>query len=505
MDSNILLVEDDSHLRVLQEIALRKAGFRVTSCENYASAMEQIDRQVFAVAIIDLELPDQNGLGLIEFLNKRYPTTRILICSAETRFQNVVRAIELQVFAYVEKTKGLLELVNQVNRAWASYLSDRWAQTQRNSLLQLNLLDAMDEFALAIDPLHRIIFANKATKQWLGQSEHEWMGANVSKVISLESVVEHGSRKLRIEILRSLANFDLWLGVVRMRCLRSSTNIEVLVDLRLKSFRDSEGVLIGHIAIATNVEGLFRLQTKVAQQKEALFRAQSLAVAERIADSLSHEINQPLSAISNYLGGLQLDLDADRIDAVEIRETIELLQKQTARASGILLRLRKFLKREPIPFAEVDLRALAVETLQLFDRECQRLGVVIKTRFPPEPMLCSGDFVQLQQVFSNILNNALESISSSPIKTPPEIVLRFKCETSWIRIDIFDNGPGVPDSMLQSIFEPYVTTKPTGTGLGLSICKEIVASHEGEISASLPRNGGFCITIRLPYATESES
>ncbi|XZE34437.1 ATP-binding protein [Pirellulaceae bacterium SH501] len=504
MESSVLLVEDDSNLRALQEIALRKAGFRVTACENFSAATVQITQKAFAVAVIDLDLPDQNGLGLIESLNKRSPTTRILICSAETRFQNVVRAIELQVFAYVEKTKGLLELVNQVNRAWASYLSDRWAQSQRDSLLQLNLLDAMDEFALAVDPMHRIVFANNAMKQFLGQSESEWMGTNVGRFISLESVVEHASRKLRIEILRSLANFDLWLGIVRMRCLQSSTKNEVLVDLRLKSFRDAKGALIGHIAIASNVEGLFRLQTKVAQQKEALFRAHSLSVAERIADSLSHEINQPLSAISNYLGGLQLDLDANRFDATEIRETIQLLQMQTARASGILLRLRKFLKREPIPFVEVDLRALVEETLQLFDRECQRLGVVIKTRFPTEPSICSGDFVQLQQVFSNILTNALESISSSPTRNRPEIVIRFKCEPPWIRIDIFDNGPGISESLLHSIFEPYVTTKPTGTGLGLSICREIIAAHEGSLSASRPRYGGFCITIRLPCSIESD-
>lgn len=268
-----------------------------------------------------------------------------------------------------------------------------------------------------------------------------------------------------------------------------------------RDFSAAEVNLISAVAnqIATAMDkSLLLEQTRAAYEtlrhtQQQLLQSEKMAAVGQLISGVAHELNNPLTAI---LGYSQL-LRSGEIGAERGGEYLEKLQRQAQRTHHIVQSLLSFARQRKPQRAPVDLRQILEDTLILREYDLRLKKIRVHRDFDPHLPVTSADFNQLQQVFLNILNNAIDAIEETG--NAGEIWIAAKAREGSLRVEFTDSGPGVQNP--HRIFDPFYTTKPVGkgTGLGLSICYGIVKEHGGDIEArnSAPRGATFVITLPL--------
>jgi len=244
-------------------------------------------------------------------------------------------------------------------------------------------------------------------------------------------------------------------------------------------------------------------QHYLAERDQLFLRSRSISVSE-MATTLAHELNQPLGAISNILQGLQMRMDADSGDTDEQRSAIELALQQTQFAASVIARIRDFAEsRQPefIQFNVVDLLNHCVRLLDwVFDEEAVRVvltyknvdgvSAIIDEKHTCDQFLVTADYTMIQQVFTNLLRNACDSIrDTQDQKRLIRIVV--SDSHSGFKIEIKDTGSGLKGADPENIFTPFQTSKKGGMGVGLNICRSFIELHQGKLWVT-PNQGLGC-------------
>ncbi len=225
--------------------------------------------------------------------------------------------------------------------------------------------------------------------------------------------------------------------------------------------------------------------------QEQLLQSEKMAAIGQLISGVAHELNNPLTAILGYSQLLKTE------DFVKGRGTdyLDKLYKQAQRTHHIVQNLLSFARQQKPHRAPVQLNQILEDTLVLREFDMKLHNIVIHREFDRHLPETAGDFHQLEQVFLNLLNNAVDAIQEKG--GSGEIWIRTASEGERLRVEITDSGPGVTNQ--HKIFDPFYTTKPVGkgTGLGLSICYGIVKEHGGEIQVRNvpPRGASFVITL----------
>ncbi|TCQ25852.1 PAS domain-containing sensor histidine kinase [Rhizobium sp. PP-CC-3G-465] len=245
-------------------------------------------------------------------------------------------------------------------------------------------------------------------------------------------------------------------------------------------------------------ESAARLQ-EIQSELARLARVNELG---EMASTLAHELNQPLSAIANYVQGCtRLLRDMDDGIANKMRGALEETARQSLRAGQIIRHLREFVTKGETGKAPQNIRQLIEEAgaLALVGSRERRIRTVFEFESGPEMVLV--DRIQIQQVLTNLMRNAMEAMLD---KEQRELVVRTQSAgPGEIAVSVEDTGPGISDEIASQLFKPFVTTKPSGMGVGLSISKRIVEAHGGLISVSRNVAGGATFRFTLP-TTEKE-
>ncbi|MFD2183046.1 PAS domain S-box protein [Rhodoplanes azumiensis] len=237
-------------------------------------------------------------------------------------------------------------------------------------------------------------------------------------------------------------------------------------------------------------------------QSELLHVSRLTAMGE-MASALAHELNQPLSAIANYLtGSRRLLADPAEDKLVMVREAIDAAVAQSLRAGQIIRRLRDFVaNREPEKRVE-SLKALIEETSALALVGARESGVRVRLLLDPAADRVFVDRVQIQQVLLNLMRNAIEAMEASPqriltVATAPG-------PDRSVMIEVADTGSGIAAEIAGQLFQPFATTKAYGMGIGLSISRTIVEGHDGRIWAEPCPGGGASFRFTLPAVVGEE-
>jgi two-component system NtrC family sensor kinase len=217
-----------------------------------------------------------------------------------------------------------------------------------------------------------------------------------------------------------------------------------------------------------------------------------MAAVGQLISGVAHELNNPLTAI---LGYSQL-LKAEEFSHPRSAGYLDKLYKQTLRTQHIVQNLLSFARQQKPERSTVQVNKILEDTLVLREFDMKHSNIVIQREFDPDLPVIAGDFHQLEQVFLNILNNAVDAIQEKG--GPGEIWIRTRVLGSRVQIEFTDSGPGVSNP--HRIFDPFYTTKPVGkgTGLGLSICYGIIKEHGGEIQVRNTHPQGATFAISLP-------
>ena len=247
--------------------------------------------------------------------------------------------------------------------------------------------------------------------------------------------------------------------------------------------------------LASSFEAESRDRARQLRELEAeLIHVSRLTELGQMVSALSHEVNQPLSAIGTYIGGALRLIRAGDTD--KATDALQRASAQVGRASQVIARIRQFVKKEEGRTAEEDLRATIEEaaSLALLGNED---AVRIELHCAPGARVLI-DRVQIAQVLLNLLRNAVEATQGQPHRAIR--LAAAAADEGMLEVSVADNGPGLSAEIREKLFLPFNTTKAAGMGLGLSICRSIVEGHRGRIWASDATGGGAVFHFSLPDA-----
>jgi two-component system sensor kinase FixL len=222
-----------------------------------------------------------------------------------------------------------------------------------------------------------------------------------------------------------------------------------------------------------------------------------------MASTLAHELNQPLSAITNYLKGSQrlLQGQSDEV-AIRLRGALDKAAGQALRAGQIIRRLREFVLRGDTERQVESIVKLIEEASALALVGVREQGVRVSFRNDPRAELVLADKVQVQQVLINVMRNAVEAMEESQRRELH--IYTSMAEDNMVMISVTDTGTGISDEVAALLFQPFVTTKRHGMGVGLSISRTIIEAHGGRIWIEPNSGGGTVFHLTLPAASTEE-
>ena len=236
------------------------------------------------------------------------------------------------------------------------------------------------------------------------------------------------------------------------------------------------------------------LRRHLEDRERLLFTSRTLSVSE-MASTLAHELNQPIGTVANVLRGLKMRLEAasrepssagsqaaSAASPAALATGVQLALDQALFAGKIISRIRDYTHSKQPRRDTLDLGAVVRDSLALLDWEVRRDAISVHLDIPTQPCRMAGDEVMLQQVFVNLLRNALEAMrSDAPTHRSLQLRLTVERNGREAALTIRDSGCGLPPDAEQRLFAPFQSTKPNGMGIGLNICRSFVELHQGRL------------------------
>lgn len=241
---------------------------------------------------------------------------------------------------------------------------------------------------------------------------------------------------------------------------------------------------------------------RLQELQSELLHVARLSDMGQMASALAHELNQPLTAVSNWILAARRTLKTQVPDApAVIADFMDKAIDQAGRAGEIIRRLRSFIERGETERRGEDINKVIEEAAALAMVDAKEIGVRATFDFAPDVPLVWIDKVQVQQVVVNLVRNAIEAMSESPRRFLS--ISTASVDDAMVEVTIADSGPGLPPDVAARLFQPFTTTKQLGMGLGLSISRSIIDNMGGRLRADPNPEGGLIFRFTLPTVTEN--
>jgi two-component system sensor kinase FixL len=244
-------------------------------------------------------------------------------------------------------------------------------------------------------------------------------------------------------------------------------------------------------------------EARLQELQAELVHMSRLTAMGEMASALAHELNQPLSAIANYMNGSRrlLEESSDERGTI-LRDAVDKAAEQALRAGQIIRRLRDFVARGESERRVEDVKKLVEEASALALVGAKDKGVRVRFQFDPTIDFVLADKVQIQQVLLNLMRNAIEAMEETEKREL--VVSTTSAQDNMVEINVADTGAGIAPEISAQLFQPFVTTKRQGMGVGLSISRTIIEAHGGSIAPRPNPGGGTVFCFTLPAVTKEE-
>ncbi|WP_445206880.1 PAS domain S-box protein [Aminobacter sp. Piv2-1] len=401
------------------------------------------------------------------------------------------------VLLFVAVGVAIAAIGELLHRAWDSIEVTRKALEEREVHLR-SILDTVLDATVVIEGDGTVVSFNAAAVRQFGYKEDEVRGQNIRMLMPEPYRSGHDGY-----IQRYLATGEKRIiGVDRVVVGRRKDGSTFPMKLAVGEMKvDGKTYFTGFIRDLTErEESAARLQ-EIQGELARLARLNELG---EMASTLAHELNQPLSTIANYAQGANRMLrDSPDKAMAYLPEALSEMANQSLRAGQIIRHLREFVMRGETEKAPVDIRTLVEEAGALALMGSKERGVRSIFEFAPGAAMVMADKVQIQQVLTNLMRNAMEAMRDSEtrlltVRTSPG-------EAGEVVVEVSDTGSGISEEVASQLFKPFTTTKPGGMGIGLSISKRIVEAHGGGISMTRNAHGGVTLRFTLPAYEEGAS
>ncbi len=350
---------------------------------------------------------------------------------------------------------------------------------------------------IVIDEAGVIISFSAAAEIMFGFSEHEAIGQNVTILMPEPDKRQHGEYLLRY--LTTGQKRIIGIGRITVGQRRDGSTFPM--ELSVGEARTAHSrVFTGFIRDLTRRQAT---EVRLEEMQAELAHASRVSAMGTMASALAHELNQPLTAVANYVEAardLLADPNAQNVSIV--REALGDAATQAVRAGQIVRRLRDFIARGDTEKRVENLRGLINEANALALIGVAELGIDIRIDIDDRITRVLVDKVQIQQVMVNLIRNAVEALTDAPSRRLT--IAATPIDNHMVQVSVIDTGPGLDAEVESKLFQPFVSTKQTGMGLGLSICQTIVEAHDGTIWLDKPAEGGTAFRFTLAAATAED-
>jgi PAS domain S-box-containing protein len=280
------------------------------------------------------------------------------------------------------------------------------------------------------------------------------------------------------------------------RCRRAADDAYRWCVSSALPLRDQDGRVIKWFGTVVDLHDRKEAQQALQMTQAELARVSRLTTMGELAASIAHEVNQPLTAVTNNSSACLRLLAAGNLQPEVLRRALEEIVADGNRASAVVARIRGFIKKEPAEKNRLDINDVIQEVLTLADRELYENRVQLERQLTKALPLVSADRVQIQQVLLNLIINGIEAMAAVTNR-PRSLCMQSRIDDSGdVLVAVGDSGTGL-SSEAHRLFTPFFTTKANGMGMGLSISRSLVESHGGRLWAepNSPHGAVFCFTL----------
>ena len=532
--TSVLIVDDDRIIREQLGKELKRNFFSTFIAADGETALDLFDREEIDILLIDIRLPDIDGLELLTKVKARKPGCEVIVMTGFGTHDIAIQSLRRGAIDYLEKPIQSEDLNAAIGRA-KEKLSEKEELTYRNVLLVIDddeeILKLMTrtlekegyDVHGASDGTEGLNIIEK-TKVDVIITDIQMKGLNGIEVFQQAKkmyrdiegimVTGHKDQQLAIQAVRAGAidyitkpiNLDDLIFAIQKAIERINLN-------RNRLYRNRELKLTSEIITKMNDE----LEKKITERTETLkstqvqlFQTSKLATLGEMAAGLAHELNQPLAGISLISRHLQKLAERGKLTEEEIRTSLQDVESSVKRMSLIIQHIRTFARQDALKFTEVNIDATLEYALNLLGEQL-RLHEIEVVREPSQDLpKVQGEPYQLEQVWINIISNARDALDEAGRRrsAEPEYQKRLTISVSSegsegspsVSVSFEDNGIGMTAAQKEKIFEPFYTTKEVGksTGLGMSISFGIIENHGGRIAVESEEGRGTTVRVILP-------
>ncbi len=369
------------------------------------------------------------------------------------------------------------------------------------------VLEGLDA-SVSVAPLggDELLFANKTYRLWFGGHFKEHLDL-VEQAGRIDSIVspdfKDSTNGDNVDALAGLPAEEI--------AAAKSENAEIFVpalgkwlEVRSRYLNWTDGRL-AQMVIATDITPRRVAEDLAAQQAEKAQNASRLITMGEMASSVAHELNQPLTAISNYCNGMVSRIQAKQISDAEMLAALDKTARQAQRAGQIIQRIRSFVKRSAPNRTSSDVANMVAEALELAEIELRRRHVRLTHYLAARLPKLMVDPILIEQVLVNLLKNSAESIDNAKrtnnrrnveLRVLPKMIEGIG---EAVEFTVTDTGQGMAPEVIQRLFEAFFSTKAEGMGIGLNLCRSIVESHQGRMHAENLYNGTEVTGCRFSF------
>jgi DNA-binding response OmpR family regulator len=534
----VLIVDDDRVIREQLGKELRRRFFTVLLSADGKTALEAVNQEEIAIAILDVKLPDIDGLELLKKIKEKMPDCEVIIITGWGTREIAIQSLRRGAIDYIEKPIKMDELSAALGRA-EEKLSEREELQYKNRILVIDdekaIVTLMNKFlekdgydvvcALNGKEGLNIIENSKVDVIITDIRMHDMDGIELvqrAKGIypDIEGIMVTGSeqQEFAVKSLRAGAidyivkpvNRDRLLFAVRKAIERINLN-------RDRLYRNRELKISSEIISKMNEELERRIEERsmeLSQTQAQLFQTSKLATLGEMSAGLAHEMNQPLGGISLVAKHIRKLMEREKLSNEEFESGLFDIEASVKRMSKIIQHIRTFARQDTLQFIEVDVNETIDSALSLLGEQLRLHEIDLVRELSPALPRIAGEPYQLEQVWINLIANARDALDEKDkqISDGRGQVADYKkslkistiydtgSETPCVQVRVDDNGIGLAEKQREKIFEPFFTTKEVGkaTGLGLSISHGIIESHKGKIEVESKEWEGSSVQVILP-------
>ncbi len=356
-------------------------------------------------------------------------------------------------------------------------VSQRINAEQANRRLA-RVLEHSSDLVAFVTPDHRVSQLNEAARDALGLEVSGHDPLQLKMLFTPESY-----SLLQQQAFPEAHDQGSWRGEADMYSRIHQQAIPVMLEVL--AHRTLDNRLEYFSTVARDMTAIKQAEAKQQQYQQEIDHAARLITMGEMATGLAHEINQPLTAVVNYVRGIQRRLQTDRESALDdIEQPLERIGNTALRAGEIVRRMMDFTRKSDPKWELLELNSLVNDLIGFCGSAAKRHNVVLENGLPENIPAVYADRIQLEQILLNLLLNGIEACHRADHRAPLKVWLEASTDkTDQVIISVLDQGPGLPVDDPEQLFEQFFTTKADGLGMGLAISRTLIERHGGQLQA----------------------